>query len=164
QAPLFDVLSPMPYHARFGHADDPGWISRQLDWLGDHLGIDGSPDARPRVWPIVQLSDWGEPVPAAQVRDVLDHGTRAPSPGVLAFAWSGRQRDREKVGQLGAFYRELAGDDAAGSGRCPPRDASPPEPGLPATRPGGPSRYNTTDDGPQSCRSGRGRRTRPAAG
>lgn len=109
QALLFDVLSPMPYHARFGHADEPAWISRQAAWLGDHLAIEGLTDTRPLIWPIVQLSDWGEAVPADQVREVLDHGTRGPSTGVMVFAWGSLQRDWEKVERLGSFYRELAG-------------------------------------------------------
>src|SRR3712207_8809773 len=49
-----DVFSPMPYHARFGHASDPAWISRQTAWLGRHLGIEGQPGERLRIWPIVQ--------------------------------------------------------------------------------------------------------------
>jgi hypothetical protein len=109
QAPLFDVLSPMPYHARFGHSRDPEWISRQLSWLGESLGIDGSGEGRPLVWPIVQLSDWGEAVPPEQVRSVLDHGTRGPSSGVMVFAWGSLARGWDKVDGLGAFYRELAG-------------------------------------------------------
>ena len=62
QADFLDVFSPMPYHARFGHADDPAWISRQVAWLGRHLGLNGPP-SETAIWPIVQLSDWGEPVP-----------------------------------------------------------------------------------------------------
>ena len=77
----------MPYHARFGHADDPAWVSRQVAWLGRHLGIEGKPGERLKIWPIVQLSDWGEPVPAAQVAEVIDHGTRPPATGVTVFAW-----------------------------------------------------------------------------
>jgi hypothetical protein len=108
QARYFDVLSPMPYHARFGHADDPAWISRQTAWLGRHLGISGEPNERPRIWPIIQLSDWGESVPAAQVRDILDHGTRPPVTGVMVFAWGSLAEQEEKIEAMGAFYREIA--------------------------------------------------------
>ena len=41
QAEYLDVFSPMPYHARFGHADDPAWISRQVAWLGELPGHRG---------------------------------------------------------------------------------------------------------------------------
>ncbi len=46
QAEYLDVFSPMPYHARFGHPTDPAWISRQVAWLGRHLGIEGKPGER----------------------------------------------------------------------------------------------------------------------
>src|SRR5687768_15404783 len=39
QAAYIDVFSPMVYHARFGHSGDPAWISRQVSWLGEYLGI-----------------------------------------------------------------------------------------------------------------------------
>lgn len=107
QAAFLDVLSPMPYHARFGHAADPAWISRQVGWLGRHLGIEGRPDERLRIWPIVQLADWGEPVRAEQVAAVIDHGSRPPATGLTVFAWGGLQKDWEKVEQLGRSYRRL---------------------------------------------------------
>src|SRR5262249_31916291 len=46
QAKYIDVFSPMPYHARFGHATDPSWIGRQITWLGRHLGVAGKADER----------------------------------------------------------------------------------------------------------------------
>src|SRR5439155_24060820 len=41
QAEYVDVFSIMPYHARFGHATEPAWISRQVAWLSQYLGITG---------------------------------------------------------------------------------------------------------------------------
>lgn len=108
QAPLFDVLSPMPYHARFAHPQDPAWISRQTAWLGRHLGLKGEADERPRIWPIVQLSDWGETVDPAQVAEVLDHGTRLPATGVMVFAWGSLHPQWEKVERMGEAYRAYA--------------------------------------------------------
>jgi hypothetical protein len=107
QARYVDVFSIMPYHARFGHAKDPAWISRQTAWLGRHLGIEGKEGERHKIWPIVQLSDWGEAVPVEQVREALDHGTRPPSTGVMAFAWGGIAQKWEKVEEMGRFYREI---------------------------------------------------------
>src|SRR3954453_14285303 len=86
-APHLDVFSPMPYHARFGHAADPAWIGRHVAWLGRHLGVEGRPGERRRICPIVHLSDGGEPVPAAQVAEVIGQGARPPATGVTAFAW-----------------------------------------------------------------------------
>ena len=102
QARYLDVFSPMPYHARFGHAADPEWISRQVRWLGRHLGREA------RIWPIVQLSDWGEAVPAGQVPAVLDHGSRRPATGVIVFAWGSLRKQWEKVEAMGKFYRSRA--------------------------------------------------------
>jgi len=107
QARYIDVFSPMPYHARFGHASDLGWISDQVAWLGEYLGLEGSDQERIRIWPIVQLSDWGEPVPASQVLKVLEHGSRAPATGLMVFAWSSLRKQPAKVELLRKFYRDL---------------------------------------------------------
>jgi hypothetical protein len=97
QAAYLDVFSPMPYHARFGHLDDPAWISRQVAWLGRHLGVEGRRGERNRIWPIVQISDWGAEVPASQVPQVLDHGSRLPATGTLVFSWGSFRKQPEKI-------------------------------------------------------------------
>ena len=107
QAKYIDVFSIMPYHARFGHVEDPAWISRQTKWLGDHLGIKGEPNERQHIWPIVQLSDWGESVSVEQVRSVLDHGTRRPATGVMVFNWGSLRNQLPKVEQMGEYYRSI---------------------------------------------------------
>ncbi len=107
QSRYLDVLSPMPYHARFGHVADPAWISRQTSWLGRYLGLRGGEGEKPRIWPIVQLSDWGEPVDASQVREVLDHGSRLPATGVIVFAWGGLRASKDKIAEMVAFFREI---------------------------------------------------------
>lgn len=107
QSEYIDVFSIMPYHARFGHAADPGWISRQTAWLGQYLGIEGHDGERHRIWPIVQLSDWGEHVPPSQVEEVLDHGTRLPSTGVMVFNWGGLTKQMENVEEMGKYYRSI---------------------------------------------------------
>ena len=108
QAAYVDVFSPMPYHARFGHAGDPAWISRQVAWLGKHLAVSGAPGERLRIWPIVQVSDWGTPVPVEQIDEVLRHGARAPATGVMVFAWGGLRKQPEKVEAIGRTFRALA--------------------------------------------------------
>jgi hypothetical protein len=113
QAQYIDVFSIMPYHARFGHSTDPAWISRQTAWLGQHLGITGKANERAtraagtRIWPIVQLSDWGEVVPASQVQEVLDHGTRLPATGVMVFAWGSLHEHKDRVEEMSRFYRAI---------------------------------------------------------
>jgi hypothetical protein len=107
QSRYIDVFSPMPYHARFGHASDPAWISRQTAWLGAYLGIQAKEGRQCRIWPIVQLADWGETVPVSQIREVLDHGTRPPATGVIIFAWGRLHQEWEKVEELGRFFRSI---------------------------------------------------------
>lgn len=125
QAPYLDVLSIMPYHARFGHAKDPAWISRQTEALGRALGIRGEPGERLRIWPIVQLSDWGEPVPASQAREVLDHGTRPPATGVMVFAWGSLHPHWDKVEAMGASFRAIRGDRPSGGSKASGKEGRP---------------------------------------
>ena len=108
QAAYIDVFSPMVYHARFGHAGDPAWISRQVAWLGTYLGVQGVTGERHRIWPIVQISDWGERVALDQVPVVIEHGTRSPATGVMVFAWSGLRKEPDKIEAIGRAFRALA--------------------------------------------------------
>jgi len=108
QAAYIDVFSPMPYHARFGHVSDPAWISRQVAWLGQHLGVKGAAGERHRIWPIVQISDWGEAVPVGQVDEVLRRGAGSPATGVMVFAWSGLRKSPEKIDAIGRTFRSMA--------------------------------------------------------
>ena len=110
QSKYLDVLSIMPYHARFGHSDDPAWISRQTAALGRSLGIKGSPAERLKIWPIVQLSDWGEKVPVSQVAQVLDHGTQSPATGVIVFVWGTLHPQWAKVESMREFFRAIRPD------------------------------------------------------
>jgi hypothetical protein len=110
QAKYLDVFSIMPYHARFGHAADPAWISRQTTALGRYLGLRGQPGERIKIWPIVQLSDWGETVPVSQVKEVLDHGTQAPATGVMVFVWGSLHSRWDKVQAMREFYRAIRPD------------------------------------------------------
>jgi hypothetical protein len=107
QAEYIDVFSIMPYHARFGHAEDPSWISRQSAWLGEYLDIKGEAGERCQIWPIVQLSDWGESVAVDQVQSVLDHGTRLPATGVMVFNWGSLKGETEKINEMRSYYRSI---------------------------------------------------------
>jgi hypothetical protein len=107
QAQYIDVFSPMPYHARFGHSNDVDWISRQVTWLGKYLGIRGVPGDKIRIWPIVQLSDWGETVPASQVESIIREGIKPPATGVMVFAWGSLRKQPEKVEELRRVYLQI---------------------------------------------------------
>lgn len=107
QAKFIDIFSIMPYHARFGHQDDPEWIARQTQSLGQLLNLKGAPDEKQKIWPIVQLADWGPTVDAKLVPQILDYGTRLPATGVMIFHWSGVSRQWDKVETLGKTYRAM---------------------------------------------------------
>ena len=98
------MFSIMPYHARFGHAKDPGWISRQSGRLGELLNLRGAPGEKQYIWPILQLADWGERVSSEQIPAVIDHGTRSPATGVIAFHWSGISKEKSKIDALKNTY------------------------------------------------------------
>lgn len=104
QSPYLDVFSIMPYHARFGHPRDPAWISRQIRHLGELLQIQGKPDEKKWIWPIVQLADWGETVPVEQVETVLNLGSQRPATGIMAFHWNGLSKHWSKVDALKRAY------------------------------------------------------------
>jgi len=104
QAPYLDVFSIMPYHARFGHVGDPAWIARQVRRLGALLKIKGQPGEAKQIWPIVQLSDWGERVTVEQVEAVLGYGSEPPATGVMGFHWSGLSKEWGKVEALQRAY------------------------------------------------------------
>lgn len=106
--PLVDVFSPMPYHARFGHAKDLDWIARQTRWLGAFLDIQGTPDEQVKIWPIVQISNWGENVPAEDIARIIQLGAQPPSSGLIAFAWGGFAKDPAKIDALTQALRTLA--------------------------------------------------------
>ena len=98
----------MPYHARFGHSDDLAWISEQVSWLGEYLDVKGGAGERIKIWPIVQLSDWGEKVSADDVSEILTQGTKPPATGVIVFAWGSLKEQPEKVEETWRFFRQLA--------------------------------------------------------
>jgi len=108
QAAYVDVFSPMPYHARFGHSDDPVWIAERVRWLGDYLNVEGIRGEKTRIWPIVQISDWGESVQAEDVADIIEYGTVEPATGVIVFAWGSLKEQPDKVTELWRVFRQLA--------------------------------------------------------
>lgn len=110
QAKYLDVFSIMPYHARFGHAADIGWIARQTQSLGEFLGLKGTESESKKIWPILQMSDWGEPVTAEQAAEIIEAGTRPPATGVMVFHWNGLAKEWNKVTAIGNAYRSLTAE------------------------------------------------------
>jgi len=112
QARFIDIFSIMPYHARFGFVRDPAWIARQTKRLGELLNIRGTPEESKKIWPIVQLADWEEPVPAEQIPEILDYGTRLPATGVTVFHLRGVLQQAGKADLLRKTYQAMQGTDS----------------------------------------------------
>jgi len=97
----------MPYHSRFGHREDPDWIGRQTTGPGKQLNLKGTSAEKQKIWPIVQLADWGDTVPVEQTAQVIDCGTRLPATGIMVFHWSGIAEQWDKLDALGRAYRVM---------------------------------------------------------
>jgi hypothetical protein len=78
-----------------------------VTWLGGYLGVEGAPGDRHRIWPIVQVSDWGESVPVGQVATVIERGGRRPATGVIVFAWGGLRKQPAKIEAIGRAFRSM---------------------------------------------------------
>ena len=81
--------------------------STKSERLGELLKIRGKPNETKQIWPIVQLSDWGERVPVEQVASVLEYGSRQPATGIMVFHWSGMAKEWDKVEALKRAYTSL---------------------------------------------------------
>jgi hypothetical protein len=68
------------------------------------LNLQGKTDEKKKIWPIVQLADWGERVPVEQVQAVIDQGTQSPATGVMVFHWSGVSKEWEKAEAMKMAY------------------------------------------------------------
>jgi hypothetical protein len=53
---------------------------------------------------------WGETVPVSQVKEVLDHGTRAPATGVTIFVPGSLYPQSDKLKAMREFYRAIRPD------------------------------------------------------
>lgn len=106
---VFDVMSPMLYHARSGHSSR--WVEQNVKWLCSHLEVKGNPTERLKVWPIVQA--WsdpnGEKVNAEDFEKVLRGGVAAGATGVMMFTLGSVVEDEAKLAVLKKVYGQLKG-------------------------------------------------------
>jgi hypothetical protein len=104
---IFDVMSPMLYHARSGHS--VGWVKGNLDWLCKELGLRGDPGERLKIWPIVQA--WNDPegksVSAEDFEKTLRGGSSAGATGVMMFTLGAVAEDDGKMAVIKKVYGEL---------------------------------------------------------
>lgn len=106
-AEVFDVLSPMTYHARSGHSVD--WVEQNVKWLSKTLKLKGAPDERPKIWPIVQA--WSDPngnkVSPQEFERALRYGIAGGATGVMMFTLGAVVEDEAKLEVLKKVYGEM---------------------------------------------------------
>jgi hypothetical protein len=106
-AEVFDVLSPMAYHARSGHS--VRWVEENVKWLSKTLKLKGAPPERPKIWPIVQA--WSDPegskVNPEEFEKALRYATAGGATGVMMFTLGAVAEDEAKLEVLKKVYGEI---------------------------------------------------------
>ncbi len=101
---IFDVMSPMVYHARSGHS--ARWVEQNVRWLCQELGLNGASTEKLKIWPIVQAN--GNPeeqrVSAEDFEKVLRGGLAAGATGVMMFTLGGVAEEEAKLAVLKKVY------------------------------------------------------------
>lgn len=95
-----DVLSPMIYHGRMGRK--PEWVGEYLDWFQQEIISALGKGAE--IWPIVQASNEGINVSAAEFRKVMTMGASSPSTGIMMFSAGAFKDDSLKVEVMKDLY------------------------------------------------------------
>ena len=100
---VFDVFSPMVYHARMGR--EPIWVKDNIEWFCDRLNIKHG--SYPKVWPIVQAYNNPYVISASEFETVMKGGMTAKSSGVMMFTTKAVADDTEKINVLKKFYKNI---------------------------------------------------------
>ena len=99
---VFDVFSPMVYHARMGR--EPIWVEENIRWFCERMNIKRG--VTPKVWPIVQAYNNPYIVSAAEFETVLKGGLAAESSGVMMFTTRAIADDKKKIEAVKKVYLE----------------------------------------------------------
>jgi hypothetical protein len=97
---VFDVFSPMVYHARMGRK--PKWVEENIQWFCMRLNIENN--SFPKVWPIVQAYDNPYAVSATEFETVLKGGMTDKTSGVMMFTTNAIAENEEKIAILKKVY------------------------------------------------------------
>jgi hypothetical protein len=97
---VFDVFSPMVYHARMGRK--PDWVEENITWFCNRLQINQG--ASPKVWPIVQAYNNPYNISANEFEIVLKGGLAQESSGVMMFTTRAIAEDVNKIKVMKKVY------------------------------------------------------------
>jgi len=100
---VFDVFSPMVYHARMGR--EPIWVEDNIQWFCDRMHI--KDNASPEVWPIVQAYNNPYTMTAPEFEIVMKGGLAAKSSGIMMFTTKAIADDKEKIEVVKNMYKNL---------------------------------------------------------
>ena len=100
---VFDVFSPMVYHARMGR--EPVWVENNIRWFCNRLNI--NQDSSPKVWPIVQAYDEPYNISASEFATVLKGGLAEKSSGVMMFTTKAVAGDAGKIAVMEKIYKDI---------------------------------------------------------
>jgi hypothetical protein len=98
---VFDVFSPMVYHARMGRA--PEWVQENIEWHSNRLNI--KKDTVPKMWTIIQAYNNPYTITAAEFETVLKGGMAGKSSGVMMFTTRAMADDEQKIAVMKSIYR-----------------------------------------------------------
>jgi hypothetical protein len=97
---VFDVFSPMVYHARMGR--EPTWVEENIHWFCNRLNI--KHNTSPQVWAIVQAYNNPYIISASEFETVLKGGMASKSSGVMMFTTNAIADDIEKTEVVKKVY------------------------------------------------------------
>lgn len=100
---VFDVFSPMVYHARMGRK--PTWVKENIEWFCERIQVKNG--EKPKVWPIVQAYNNPYTITADEFKTVLKGGTTDQTTGIMMFTTRAIADDEEKTEVLKDFYKQL---------------------------------------------------------
>lgn len=100
---VFDVFSPMVYHARMGR--EPAWVEENIRWFCKRLEIKNG--ASPKVWPIVQAYNNPYTISSGEFETVLKGGLAEESSGVMMFTTNAIAEDEEKIDVVKKVYHGI---------------------------------------------------------
>ncbi len=98
---LFDVFSPMVYHARMGR--EPVWVEENINWFCNRLNI--NPNTSPQVWPIIQTYNNPYIISANEFEIVMNGGLSGESSGLMMFTTNAVADDLQKIQVVKKIYK-----------------------------------------------------------
>lgn len=97
---VFDVFSPMVYHARMGR--NPAWVGENIRWFSRRMKVRG--DEMPKIWPIVQAYNNPYNITMGEFEVVLKGGMAGKSSGVMMFTTNAIAEDEGKIAVMMKLY------------------------------------------------------------